>query len=236
MLARPDTAEMDTGPRRAAGTERLCVVTREVKSTDEMIRFVVGPDRTVVPDLKRRLPGRGVWVTATRDCLAKAAKRNVFAHAFGSDAKVAADLPDLVQGLLERALLDALAIARKAGEVVAGHAKVEAAAERGAAIAYVHALNAGAEGARQIMAAIRRGSAGDSPGDAANVVVIRVFTSAQLDLALARPNVIHAALLAGRAADTVMARWRVLARVRAAEPDRMDENQVESNAPRLGLE
>jgi len=156
MLTHPDsTAETDTGPHRAAGTERLCVVTREVKPTDEMIRFVVGPDRAVVPDLKRKLPGRGVWVTATRDCLAKAAKRNAFAHAFGSDARVAADLPDQVAGLLERALLDALAIARKAGEVVTGHAKVEAAAEAGAAVAYVQARDASPEGVRQIMAAIR---------------------------------------------------------------------------------
>jgi len=226
MLAHHDTAETDAGPRRGAGTARLCVVTREVKPTDEMIRFVIGPDRTIVPDLKRRLPGRGVWVTASRDALAKAAKRNVFAHAFGSDAKVAADLPDQVAGLLERALLDALAIARKAGEVVTGHAKVEAAAEQGAAVAYLQALDAAPAGVRQIMAAIRRGSA----ADAANVVVIRAFTSTQLDLALARPNVIHAALLAGRATDTVMARWRVLARVRAAQPDRMDENQAEPKA------
>jgi hypothetical protein len=226
MLARLDTADTDTGPRRAAGTERLCVVTREVKSTDDMIRFVAGPDRAVVPDLKRRLPGRGVWVTATRDALAKAVRRNVFAHAFGSDAKVAADLPDMVQGLLERAFLDALAIARKAGEAVTGHAKVEAAAEQGAAVAYLQAVDASPEGVRQIMAAIRRGAA----EDAANVVVIRAFTSAQLDLALARPNVIHAALLAGRATDTVMARWRILARVKAEEPDRTDESQAESRA------
>jgi hypothetical protein len=232
MLARPDNTEMDTGPRRAAATERLCVVTREVKPTDDMIRFVAGPDRAVVPDLKCKLPGRGVWVTATRDCLAKAAKRNVFAHAFGSDAKVAADLPDLVQGLLERALLDALAIARKAGEAVTGHAKVDMAAERGTVVAYLQALDASPEGVRQIMAAIRRGHA----EDAANVVVIRAFTSAQLDLALARPNVIHAALLAGRATDTVMARWRILARVRAAEPDRTNESQAKPKAPRLGLE
>jgi len=231
MLARPDTAEMDTGPRRAAGTERLCVVTREVKPTDEMIRFVAGPDRTVVPDLKRKLPGRGVWVTATRDCLAKAAKRNVFAHAFGSDAKVAADLPDQVQGLMERAFLDALAIARKAREVVTGHAKVEAAAEQGAAVAYLQALDAAPEGVRQIVAAIRRGA-----DDGANVVVIRAFTSAQLDLALARPNVIHAALLAGRATDTVLARWRILERVRAVEPDRTDESKAKPKAPKSGLE
>jgi uncharacterized protein len=219
MLARLDDTDLDAGPRHAAGRERLCVVTREVKPTEEMIRFVVAPDRTVVPDLKRKLPGRGVWVTASRDCLAAAAKRGVFARAFGADVTVAAELPDQVQGLLERALLDALAIARKAGEAVTGHAKVEAAAEDGAAVAFFQAREAGPEGVRQIMAAIRRGYSAEA---AANVVVIRAFTSAQLDLALARPNVVHAALLAGRATDTVMARWRVLSRVRAPEPNRAD--------------
>jgi predicted RNA-binding protein YlxR (DUF448 family) len=233
MLARSDnTAEMDTGPRRAAGTERLCVVTREVKPTDEMIRFVVGPDRAVVADLKRKLPGRGVWVTATRDCLAMAARRNAFAHAFGSDAKVAADLPDQVAGLLERALLDALAIARKAGELVTGFAKVEAAAEQGAVVAYVPALDAGSDGVRQIMAAIRRGAA----ADVADVVIVRAFTSAQLDLALARPNVIHAALLAGRATDTAMARWRILARVQAVARNSPNESQAEPKASKLDME
>jgi hypothetical protein len=217
MLAHLDNTDLDAGPHRAAGRERLCVVTREVKPTDEMIRFVVAPDRTVVPDLKRKLPGRGVWVTASRECLAAAAKRGVFARAFGADVTVAADLPDQVQGRLERALLDALAIARKAGEVVSGHAKVEAAAEEGAGVAFLQARDAGPEGVRQIMAAIRRGYPEE---ETANIVVIRAFTSAQLDLALARPNVVHAALLAGRATDTVMARWRVLARVRTPEPDR----------------
>ena len=239
MLARLDnTAETDTGPRRAAGRERLCVVTREVKPTDEMIRFVVGPDRAVVPDLKRKLPGRGVWVTASRDCLAAAAKRGIFARAFKADVKVAPDLPARSTALLERALLDALAIARKAGECVTGFAKVEAAAEQGAAVAYVPALDAGSDGVRQIMAAIRRGY----DEDAANIAIIDAFTSAQLDLALARPNVVHAALLAGRASDTVLARWQTLARYRMGDPGRQGRNSTTkpgakaAPGPRLGLE
>ena len=211
MLAHPDDTETDGGPRRAAaGAERLCIVTREVTPTDEMIRFVAGPDRALVPDLKRKLPGRGVWVTARRFLLGEAIKRGAFARALKAEVKVAPDLPAVVDGLLERSVLDALAIARKAGEAVTGHAKVEAAAEDGAAAAFVRASDAGPEGARQMIAAIRRGY----DEDAENVVVIDAFTSAQLDLALARPNVVHAALLAGRATDTVMARWRTLARFR----------------------
>jgi uncharacterized protein len=233
MLARPEDTDMDTGPRHAAaGSVRLCIVTREVKSTDEMIRFVIGPDRAVVPDLKRKLPGRGVWITARRDCVAAAAKRGVFARAFRADVKVAPDLAAEVESLIERSLLDALAISRKARQVVCGHAQVEASAEHGTAVAFVHAAEAGPEGVRQIMAAIRRGYA----ADAKNVVVIGTFTSAQLHLALARPNVVHAALLAGRASDTVLARWRLLTHFRMAERSRGSAIQPDPKAPRSGSE
>ena len=209
VLARPDQIETDSGPRRAApATARLCAATREVKPVDEMIRFVVGPDRAVVPDLKRRLPGRGVWVTAQRDLLAQAVRRGVFPRAFRSEVAVAPDLADLLEDLLERAVLDALAIARKAGQVIAGQTKVTAAAEAATAAAFLQARDAGADGRRQMIAAVRRGYG----ASAENVVIIEAFTSQQLDLALARPNVVHAALLAGRASETVLARWRTLAR------------------------
>ena len=233
MLARPDEADTDRGPRHgAAGTVRMCVVTREVKPIDELIRFVVGPDQAVVPDLKRKLPGRGAWVTASRDVLATGVKRGAFARAFRADLKAAPDLPEQVEQLMERALLDALGVARKARQVVVGHAQVEAAAEHGAAVAVLHASDAGPEGVRQILAAIRRGSAPDAP----NVVVIPAFTSAQLHLALARPNVVHAALLAGRASDTVLARWRSLSHFRQAQPGGGSAIQSKQEAPRSGSE
>jgi len=233
MLARLDDADTDTGPRNAAaGPVRMCVVTREVRPPEELIRFVVGPDQSVVPDLKRKLPGRGAWVTARRDVLAMAVKRGAFARAFRADVKVAPDLADTVERLMKRSVLDALGVARKARQVVVGHAQVEAAAEQGAAVAVLHACDAGQEGVRRILAAIRRGS----PPDAANVVVIPVFTSAQLHLALARPNVVHAALLAGRASETVIARWRSFAYFRQAEPDGRDAIQSKQEAPKTGSE
>src|SRR5215207_6858291 len=121
--------ELDAGPRKGAGGERLCAVTRAVKPVDELIRFVVGPDG-VVPDLKRKLPGRGIWITATKAALSEAVARKVFAKGFKRDLKVAPDLADLTERLLARATLDALAIAGKAGFVVPGFAKVEAALTR----------------------------------------------------------------------------------------------------------
>jgi predicted RNA-binding protein YlxR (DUF448 family) len=218
MLARLDHGDTDHGPRHAgSGTARRCVVTREVKSADEMIRFVVGPDGAVVPDLKRKLPGRGAWVTARRDCVA-AAKRSAFARAFRGDVMVAPDLAGVVDARLERAVLDALAIAHKAGQVATGSVKVQSAVESGAAVAYLHASAAAPDGVRRIVAAGRRGHA-PSGG---NLVVIDAFTAAHLDLALGHPNVVHAALLAGRASDTMLARWRALAHFRMSDPGGSD--------------
>jgi predicted RNA-binding protein YlxR (DUF448 family) len=218
MLARLDHGDTDHGPRHAgSGTARLCVVTREVKSADEMIRFVVGPDGAVVPDLKRKLPGRGAWVTARRDCVA-AAKRGAFARAFRGDVMVAPDLAGVVDARLERAVLDALAIARKAGQVVTGYVKVESAVASGAAVAYLHASGAAPDGVRRIVTAGRR----RHKPSGGNLMVIDAFPAAHLDLALGHPNVVHAALLAGRASDTMLARWRALTHFRMSDPGGSD--------------
>jgi predicted RNA-binding protein YlxR (DUF448 family) len=128
MLAvTPNNDELDAGPRKGGpGAERLCAVTRAVKPVDELIRFVVGPDG-VVPDLKRKLPGRGLWVTAERATLKDAVARNVFGRGFKREVRVAPELVDQTERLLVRSALDALAIAGKSGLVAAGFAKTEAA-------------------------------------------------------------------------------------------------------------
>jgi uncharacterized protein len=207
MLARADHDEMDAGPRRAS-PERLCIVTREVKPVADMIRFVVGPDGAVVPDIKRKLPGRGVWVTAERSAIATAIARKVFARSFKREVRVAADLAEVTGQLIEQAALDALAIAHKAGQVVAGNAKVEAALANGPVVALVHAADAGPDGVRKLDAALRR----RFPDEQGRQVVINMFDSAQLDLATGRSNVIHAALLAGAASVGFLARCRNLER------------------------
>jgi predicted RNA-binding protein YlxR (DUF448 family) len=216
MLARLDQPEADHGPRKnAAGTTRLCIATREVKPIEQMIRFVLAPDGTVVPDLKRKLPGRGVWVTARQSVLAEATQRGAFRRGFKCDATVSKDRPVLVERLLERAVLDSLAIAHKAGDVVTGFAKVEAAIAADRIAALLHGKDASAEGWRKIAAALKRRFGEDTE----NIVTIATFTSAQLDLALGRTNVVHAALLAGRASDSVLARWLLLHRFRMGDPD-----------------
>ena len=201
LLRRTQGDMRDAGrPRSAAGAERLCAATREVKPVDEMIRFVVGPDDAVVADVKRRLPGRGIWVTATRQALRTAIARKAFARGFKRDIRVRTDLIDATERLLERAALDALAMSHKAGRVAIGFAEVTAVLTRDRLRALVHAAEAAPDGRRKLAAVLRRRQ------DAAAIAVIEAFSSAQLDLALGRSNVIHAALLAGPESDTFLAR------------------------------
>lgn len=210
MLARtPNDEELDAGPRKGGpGTERLCALTRTVKPVDELIRFVVGPDG-VVPDLKRKLPGRGLWITGDKTSLKDAVTRNVFARGFKRELRVTAELVEQTEHLLVRGALDALAIAGKAGRVTAGFAKVEAAIAHDAIVGLIHAADAGSDGVAKLSGVLRRRE------DPTPVVVIKAFTTAQLDLALGRSNVVHAALLAGPANDTFLARYARLGRFRA---------------------
>jgi predicted RNA-binding protein YlxR (DUF448 family) len=212
MLAHAQNDELDTGPRRTApGAERYCAVTGVVKPVAEMIRFVISPTGEPVPDLKRRLPGRGLWITATRAALRTALARKVFARGFKREVRVAPDFMEATERLLEAAALDALAIAHKSGNVAIGFAKAEAAITQGAIAGVLHATDAAPDGVRKLQAALHRRFDAD-PG---KIAVIGFFNSAQLDLALGRSNVIHAALLAGPESETFLARAARLDRFRA---------------------
>ena len=212
MTASPEQAELDNGPQ-SRERERMCVLTREVRPVTDLIRFVVGPDGAAVPDLKSKLPGRGVWVTATRDALAEAVKRKALVRGFKREVRLNADLVTQTGQLLEQAALDALAMAGKAGLVANGFGKTEAALadEDKRVIGLIHATDAAPDGVRKLGAALRRRDSGDQ------VAVITSLTTAQLDLALGRPNVVHAALLAGPASGTFLVRLRRLERFRSGE-------------------
>src|SRR5712664_1250132 len=128
----------------AAPRERLCIATRQVRPLGELIRFVVGPDGSIVPDLKRRLPGRGAWVTARRAVVEEAVRRKVFARSFKRDVKAAPELGALVDHLLENAALDALAMVHKASRVAIGFSKTEAAVASGPVVAILTASDGSA--------------------------------------------------------------------------------------------
>ena len=210
MISPSQQTELDSGPH-SRERERMCVVTREVRPIADLIRFVVGPGGEAVPDLKSKLPGRGVWVTATHDALAEAVKRKTLARGFKRQVRLTGDLVEQTERLLESAVLDALAMAGKAGLVAAGFSKAEAALAHDRVVGIIHAAEAAPDGVRKLDAAQRR-LAPDG-----KIAVISGLTTAQLDLALGRPNVIHAALLAGPASDTFSARFRRLERFRTGD-------------------
>lgn len=200
--------------RRNAERLRQCIVTRERKAQEGLLRFVAGPDGVLVPDLKGTLPGRGVWVSATRAAVETAVKKRLFARALATQVVVAEDLALQVERRLEEAATGALAIANKAGQVVAGFAKVEAALGKGGVIGLVHAREASADGIAKLAAAARRRArvSGEPVPQ-----VVRAIARDQMDLALGRSNVIHAALLAGGASNSFLKRAGALSRYRGEE-------------------
>ena len=195
---------MPAGDDEERGPIRTCIVTRAERQPEEMIRFVLAPDGTVTPDLRRRLPGRGVWVTASAEIVAQAAKRRAFDRGFKGKAIVPDDLAGLVDRLMEADCLQGLSLANKAGLVTTGFAKVEAAIGAGDTIAILHASDGGQDGKRKVGQALRRRFGAEAPPE------IECFGSAQLDLALGRTNVIHAALRAGPASVAVLERLKRL--------------------------
>lgn len=201
-------------PRRNEPTERMCAVTREVRPTAELLRFVADPDGAIVLDLKHRLPGRGVWVTARADHISQAARKNVFARALKAPVRAGADLAERVEEQLKRSLLSALSLARKGGGLVTGFDAVEAAIGEGRVAALIHAAEAGEDGVGKLQAALRR-----RLGPEGQVPVLRRLSESELSLALGRPHVIHAALLAGRAGRLALDHIDQLARFHTGPQD-----------------
>ena len=198
-----------------AGAERTCVVTREKHAPEELIRFVLGPDETVVPDIKRKLPGRGVWVGMSKTLVAQAAKKHLFSRGLRAKALASPDLPDLVERLLARDALQSLSMANKAGLVTTGFAKVEAMIGAGEVSALIHARDGKSDGKRKLGQALRRRFGPEGRPE------VGVFLTEELDGALGRGNVVHAALGIGPAAKVFLASSRRIALYRGedgAEP------------------
>jgi predicted RNA-binding protein YlxR (DUF448 family) len=197
------------------GSERTCIATGAKGPPEAMLRFALAPDGSVVPDIRRKLPGRGVWTSLSADAVRRAAAKGAFARAFRTRAEARSDLADAVDALLERDALQSLSMANKAGLVVAGAYKVDSAIEGGGLAALIQACDGAADGAAKREQALR-----SRLGEAAGAVErINLFSSGQLDLALGKANVIHAALKSGAATSAFLARADRLRRFRATAAD-----------------
>ena len=177
--------------------ERKCIVTGDLRDEAQLIRFVVGPDGDVVPDIAAKLPGRGMWVTADSAILERAIAKNNFSKAAKTNVKAAADLVERVERLIVRRMLDDLGLAKRSGVLVSGFDNVVRALEapRPPAV-LIEAADGAADGRRKIAGlALSRGL---------EPVVINGLSSGEISVALGRENVIHAALNSGQLAQRLI--------------------------------
>lgn len=174
-------------------TTRRCLVTGAIRPKAELLRCVVGPDGNIVPDIAGRLPGRGLWLTARRDIVAMAAAKRIFARAARSQVGVDERLADRIEQLLAKRCCEILGLARRAGQALAGFEKVRALAASGGAAVLVEAADGGGD-SRAKLAAL-------APG----VPVVDRLSCAELSGAFGREHVVHAALMPGRLASSLVA-------------------------------
>ncbi|ASE39686.1 RNA-binding protein [Brevundimonas vesicularis] len=200
--------------------ERRDLVSHEVMDESRLIRFVAGPDGQVVPDLGRKLPGRGLWVEASRTSVEAAVKKNGFTRAAKTKLTAPADLADVIERLLARRCLDQLGLARREGVLISGFEKTAASLRAGKAAWVLEAADGSADGRGKILALARHQTA----------KICGAFTADDLSLALGLENAIHAVLLAGGRAD----RWTIeverLAGFRPLRPPHWDVSSVEDGS------
>ena len=177
--------------------QRRDAVSGGVMAEEKLVRFVADAKGGVVPDLARKLPGRGVWIAATREAVEQAVRRNAFARSAKAPLRPAADLADQVASLLRQRLLAGLGLARRSGDLTFGFEKAASAVEAGRVAWLVEARDGAADGRRKMLQAARRTS---SPPR-----LFGAFTSDELSLALGLGPVIHLGFLAGGSAR----RWTV---------------------------
>ncbi len=194
--------ETDAGPRDRR-PQRRCIVSRQSRPADELLRFVRAPDGTVAFDIKRRLPGRGAWVEARQESVAIAARKNHFSRAFKAQARAPEDFDVQVRDQLVASLLGKLGLERRAGRLAIGFADCEALLRKGRAALLLHAADAAADGIRKLDQAAHS-AGGDLPH------VSRLFTAQEMSLAFGRGNVVHAALEVSPGSEAVVARTRLL--------------------------
>lgn len=188
----------DNGPDRKA-VARMCIVTREVRPISGLIRFVAGPDEALVPDIRNRLPGRGIWVTNSRATLAQAVKRKAFQRGLKENVRIPDQIEAVVADLLRKDALQMLSLANKAGAITSGFAKIEGI--RGSILALVQA----SDGSEAEVARLQRMSRGKGRGKR-DPLVIRAFDAQELGLSIGREHVIHAALTVHDAASVFLDR------------------------------
>lgn len=171
---------------------RKCIVLGGEWPKDKLIRFVVGPDGDVVPDLEAKLPGRGLWLSAQRDVLNIARAKRLFAKAARSNVEVPEDLADRLEMLLVARCVGLLGMARRSGSVVSGYEKVRAYLH-GGKVGIILAARDGAIGGRRKLRNL-------APG----VMAFDQLGMFELAQALGKDAVVHVAVAQGPIANRLV--------------------------------
>jgi len=177
--------------------ERRCIVSGETCPTSQMIRFVIGPEDEIYPDLAEKLPGRGIWVSGQRAMVEQAMKRGLFAKSAKARVQVNANLVELVEQLMQERLSQTLGLAKRAGELITGLERVFEALDKGILDAIIEAQDAGKDGARKLRAKIKASEE--------DILVLKGLGAEQMGLALGRANVVHAGVVYGSMSGKVLA-------------------------------
>jgi hypothetical protein len=194
------------------GPERKCVLTGTKVDRADLIRLVLSPDNAVLPDVRAKAPGRGAWIAvdkaALRAAMVGGKLRGALGRAFRQrELNIAADLPEQIEAQLERAALDRLGLEARAGTLVTGGERIDAAARSGKVLLLLHANDAGEDGNRKLDQALRVGN--DAEGSGLKGLVIAAPRTI-LSSALGRENVVHIAVTDPGAAKRVgdmLSRW-----------------------------
>lgn len=181
--------------------ERRCIVSGDVAPKAGLVRFVIGPDAVIFPDLAEKLPGRGIWVTADREMIAQAVKKNLFSRSAKMPVKAPENLPDMVEAGLAHRLVELISLARKSGRAVVGFEKVKGWLSEGRAKVLIQASDGSERG---------KGKLWTPEGSR----WFGCLTSAELGLAFGRDHAIHGALAAGGLANRVITEAAKLAGLR----------------------
>jgi len=171
--------------KKRDASERRCIVTGDAQPKSGLIRFVVGPDNQIVPDLLEKLPGRGIWVSADRATLDKAIDKGLFARGAKQAVKVPDGLIDVVEAGLARRVVELISLARKASRAVTGYEKVKGWLISERARVLIQASDGSGRGKSKLRSPEGKGT------------FIGILTANELGLAFGRENVIHGALAAG---------------------------------------
>ncbi len=203
-----DAKSAETGSataKRLSGPDRRCLVTRAVRPKETMIRFVVGLDDVVTPDLAGRLPGRGMWVSARRAALETAIAKRQFTRAARRPVTVPDGLVDQVEAMLVRRCIELLGLARRAGLAVMGFEKVRVALRSGQAALLLAASDGAADGRGKLRTL------------APEVPVFDLLDAAQIGGAFGRDHVVHAGVTAGALSERLRGELTRLAGLRGEE-------------------